>query len=87
MLIVQFSSAPILSQPMAREPAASAERSDCPPDPTAPVTLEREFCPAAAEIEVSVVAMASTSHAPSVTIVVEIDELPPPAPVVPVVPF
>lgn len=87
MLIVQLSKAPMLSQPIAWEPAARAERSDCPPEPTAPVTLDREFCPAAAEIEVSVVAIASTSHAPSVTIVVEIDDDPPPAPVVPVVPF
>lgn len=85
--VVQFNRAPILSQAVVWAPAGRLVLSDCPPEPTAPVTLEREFCPAAAVIEVSVVAKASIIQAPSVTTVVEIDEEPPPAPVVPVVPF
>lgn len=87
VLIVQFSRAPIASHCMFWAPAAKADLSDWPPEPTAPVTLDRWFCPAPTVIEVSVVATASINHAPSVTIVVEMEADPPPAPVVPVVPF
>lgn len=87
VLIVQLSKAPIASHCMFCPPAASADLSDWPPEPTAPVTLDRWFCPAPTVMEVSVVATASISHAPSVTMVVDMEADPPPAPVVPVVPF
>jgi hypothetical protein len=84
---VQFKRAPILSQAIVVAPGAIDNcLSDCPPDPTAPVTLFLEFCPVAAEIEVSVVARASTIIAPVETVVTDREDDPPPAPVVPVVP-
>lgn len=43
VLIVQLSKAPILSHCIVWAPAAKANLSDWPPEPTAPVTLERWF--------------------------------------------